>query len=120
MLAGLMECHMGKMWTFDRLFDHVRMIQEMVVIFVFVPRTSELLKVFVPSIGKFAAFQEQVTFLTRIPDKNQLFYFDYDEFVPDISKNCSDYPKTAADNPMLLFTKSSEDFPALMPTSQRK
>lgn len=118
MLAGLMECNMLKMWTFDELFDHVRMILELVVIYVFVPRTSALLKVFVANKGKFAAFQEQISSLTKIPDKDQLYFFEFDEFVPDVSKDCSAYPKTSADNPIILISRNSENFPTLVIPSQ--
>ncbi|PIK45062.1 putative serine/threonine-protein kinase TBK1-like [Apostichopus japonicus] len=118
MLAGLMECNMLKMWTFDELFDHVRMILELVVIYVFVPRTSALLKVFVANKGKFAAFQEQISSLTKIPDKDQLYFFEFDEFVPDVSKDCSAYPKTTADNPIILISRNSENFPTLVIPSQ--
>ncbi|PIK33624.1 putative serine/threonine-protein kinase TBK1-like [Apostichopus japonicus] len=68
--------------------------------------------------GKFAAFQEQISSLTKIPDKDQLYFFEFDEFVPDVSKDCSAYPKTTADNPIILISRNSENFPTLVIPSQ--
>lgn len=114
-LAGLMECDSGKMWSFERFFNETTKILAAKRIHVFHVNDCKehILYMMSASFGKNAAapsladVAELVFRQSGVLSKNQLLYFEQQPLEQYVADNA--LPETSAINPVFLFNTENRD-----------
>ena len=105
-LAGLMECHTQRMFTFPEFFDAVKNINNKRLIHVFNTCTSSVLHVYVEESAAFGPVQEEIKKQSQIlPSDQELLYHNMmlNPYYITSDTPAINYPRTTDTNPIFLF-----------------
>lgn len=115
MLAGLLETHPERSWSFDDFFDEVMRLKEKLIFNVFDSCHCRLLKVYVDKHAHMADLLSLVEKQTAIKPDEQLLIIDNADLRQVVSdhQEVLTYPRTSSADPIYLFI-SSENVPQTM------
>ena len=105
-LAGLMECHAQRMFTFPEFFDAVKNINNKRLIHVFNTCMSSVLHVYVEESATFGRVQEKIKEQSQILPSDQELLYDnmmLDPYYITSDTPAVKYPRTTDTNPIFLF-----------------
>ncbi|KAJ8302292.1 hypothetical protein KUTeg_021279 [Tegillarca granosa] len=107
MFAGMMESNRALRWSFEKYFDYVHTIVNMVSLKVFYSSRGCNLKIYIDGKSRFAALQEHIAMETEIPASEQLLIFNNKELkeVVDATSEIQSYSKNILEGQLFLFNK---------------
>ncbi|XP_033121730.1 serine/threonine-protein kinase TBK1-like [Anneissia japonica] len=121
LLAGLLECELDKMLSFNDYFHMVQEILNLQKVHVFNAVTAQTVNIYIHPGSGWDKFTKSVEEETHISTEQQLLCFkDQILDVNTISMDNRNYPETTAQNPIILLRKDLKKFPSPIPPDKPK
>ncbi|XP_071040621.1 serine/threonine-protein kinase TBK1 [Parasteatoda tepidariorum] len=104
LLAGILECHAEKMWTFDQFFECAMDIISRRIFHVFYMNEGKEICLYMKPTHTLQDLKEQITLQTKVPVGNQMLLFDKTLFSTQVhpTAEISTYPTTSQSQPIVL------------------